>query len=82
MEREDAREFDISNWGKKQVGISDSEYGELLKRKGVVIVDEIGTKKSKEIVNLLPVELLEHYGAEVTIGDLTLEAYNIRIIHK
>lgn len=79
MEREDAREFDISNWEK--AGISDSEYDELLKKKGVVIVDEIGTKKSKEIVNSLSVELLEHYGVEVTIGDLTLEAYNIRIIH-
>lgn len=79
MEREDAREFDISNWEK--AGISDSEYGELLKKKGVVIVDEIGTEKSKKIVNSLSVELLEHYGVEVTIGDLTLEAYNIRIIH-
>lgn len=79
MEREDAREFDISNWEK--AGISDSEYGELLKKKGVVIVDEIGTEKSKEIVNSLSVELLEHYGVEVALGDLTLEAYNIRIIH-
>ena len=79
MEREDAREFDISNWEK--AGISDSEYGELLKKKGVVIVDEIGTEKSKEIVNSLSVELLEHYGVEATIGDLTLESYNIRIIH-
>lgn len=79
MEREDAREFDILNWEK--AGISDSEYGELLKKKGVVIVDEIGTEKSKEIVNSLSVELLEHYGVEATIGDLTLESYNIRIIH-
>lgn len=79
MEREDAREFDISNWEK--AGISDSEYGELLEKKGVVIVDEIGTEKSKEIVNSLSVELLEHYGVEATIGDLTLESYNIRIIH-
>lgn len=79
MEREDACEFDISNWEK--AGISDSEYGELLKKKGVVIVDEIGTEKSKEIVNSLSVELLEHYGVEATIGDLTLESYNIRIIH-
>ena len=79
MEREDAREFDISNWEK--AGISDSEYGELLKKKGVVIVDEIGTEKSKKIVNSLSVELLEHYGVEATIGDLTLESYNIRIIH-
>lgn len=79
MEREDAREFDISNWEK--AGISDSEYGELLKKKGVVIVDEIGTEKSKEIVNSLSVELLEHYGVEATIGDLTSESYNIRIIH-
>ena len=79
MEREDAREFNISNWEK--AGISDSEYGELLKKKGVVIVDEIGTEKSKKIVNSLSVELSEHYGVEVTIGDLTLEAYNIRIIH-
>lgn len=80
MEREDAREFDISNWEK--VGISDFEYGDLLKNKGVVIVDEIGTDKSKEIVKLLSMELLEYYGVEASIGDLTLEAYNIRIIHE
>ena len=80
MEREDAREFDISNWEK--AGISDSEYGDLLKTKGVVIVDEIRTDKSKEIAKLLSTELLEYYGVEATIGDLTLDAYNIRIIHE
>ena len=80
MEREDACEFDISNWEK--VGISDFEYGDLLKTKGVVIVDEIRTDKSKEIVKLLSMELLEYYGVEASIGDLTFEAYNIRIIHE
>ena len=79
MEREDACEFDISNWEK--AGISDFEYGDLLKTKGVVIVDEIRTDKSKEIVKLLSMELLEYYGVEASIGDLTFEAYNIRIIH-
>lgn len=47
----------------------------------LVIVDEIGTEKSKEIVNLLSMELLEYYGVEATVGDLALGAYNIRIIH-
>lgn len=79
MERKDACEFDVSNLGK--TGISDREYGKLLKKKGVVIVDETGTEKSKEIVSLLSKELLECYGVEATIGDLTPGAYNIRIIH-
>lgn len=79
MERKDACEFDVSNLEKTE--ISEREYGELLKKKGVVIVDETGTEKSKEIVSLLSMELLEYYGVEAAIGDLTPGAYNIRIIH-
>ena len=38
VEREDAQEFDISNLEKK--GISEFEYGEMLQKNGVVIVDD------------------------------------------
>lgn len=79
MERKDVKEYNISNLEKK--GITEHEYGEMLNKKGVVIVDEIGTEKSKEMVNLLSMELLKYYGVEVSIGDLTPGAYNIRIIH-
>lgn len=79
MERKDAKEYNISNLEKK--GITEHEYGEMLNKKGVVIVDEIGTEKSKEMVNLLSMELLTYYGVEVSIGDLTPGVYNIRIIH-
>lgn len=79
MERKDAKEYNISNLEKK--GITEHEYGEMLNKKGVVIVDEIGTEKSKEMVNLLSMELLTYYGVEVSIGDLTPGVFNIRIIH-
>lgn len=79
MERKDAKEYNISNLEKK--GITEHEYGEMLNKKGVVIVDEIGTEKSKEMVNLLSMELLTYYGVEVSIGALTPGVYNIRIIH-
>ena len=79
MARKDAKEYNISILEKK--GITEHEYGEMLNKKGVVIVDEIGTEKSKEMINLLSMELLTYYGVEVSIGDLTPGAYNIRIIH-
>lgn len=78
-EREDVQEFDISNLEKTD--ISKEDYGRLLKKRGVVIVNEIGTEKSKEIIELLKDELKEHYGVEASIGELSKEAYNIRFIH-
>ena len=78
-EREDAQEFDISNLEKPS--ISKREYGELLQKRGIVIVDENKTKKSKEIIALLKNELQEYYGVEAITGQLSKEAYNIRIIH-
>ena len=58
VEREDAQEFDISNLEKK--GISEFEYGEMLQKKGVVIVDENNSEVSKDIVAKLQEELLTH----------------------
>lgn len=79
MEREDAQEFDISNLEKK--GISEYEYGEILKKKGVVIVDENGSEQSKNIVEKLQEELEKYYYIKATVGKLSKNAYNIRIIH-
>lgn len=79
VEREDARAFDISNLEKG--GISEREYGELLQKKGVVIVDENNSQRSNEIIDLLKFELLNYYGVEASVGQLSAEAYNIRIIH-
>ena len=79
MERKDVQEYNISKLEKK--GITVREYGEMLNKKGVVIVDEIGTEKSKKMVDLLSRELLEYYGVVASIGNLTQGAYNIRIIH-
>lgn len=79
MEREDAQTFDISNLEKK--GISEHEYGKMLQKKGVVIVDENNSEKSKEIVEKLRNELEHYYSIKVSVGELSKEAYNIRIIH-
>ena len=79
IEREDAQAFDISNLEKK--GISEHKYGEMLQKKGVVIVDENNSEKSKEIVEKLRNELKHYYSIEASVGELSEEAYNIRIIH-
>ncbi len=79
MEREDAQSFDISNLEKK--GLSEREYGEMLQKKGVNIVDENDSEKSREIVEKLRNELGYYYNIEVSVGELSEEAYNIRIIH-
>lgn len=79
MEREDAQEFDISNLEKK--GISEREYGEMLQKKGVVIVDENDSEISKNIVAKLQEELEKYYHVKAAIGNLSEDAYNIRIIH-
>lgn len=79
VEREDAQEFDISNLEKK--GISEREYGEMLEKKGVVIVDENDSEISKDIVAKLQEELEKYYHVKATVGDLSEDAYNIRIIH-
>ena len=79
VEREDAQEFDISNLEKK--GISEREYGEMLQKKGVVIVDENDSEISKDIVAKLQEELEKYYHIKASVGKLSEDAYNIRIIH-
>lgn len=79
VEREDAQKLDISNPEKK--GISECEYGQMLQKKGVVIVDENGSEASKDIVAKLQEELEKYYYIKATVGKLSEEAYNIRIIH-
>lgn len=79
MEREDAQEFDISNLEKK--GITELEYGEMLRRKGVVIVDENGSENSRDMIDRLQHEFRRYYGIEAITGELSETAYNIRIIH-
>jgi hypothetical protein len=79
VEREDAQEFDISNLEKK--GISEVVYGEMLQKKGVVIVDENNSEESKEIIAKLQEELKKYYHVKASVGGLSKDAYNIRIIH-
>ena len=79
VEREDAQQFDISNLEKK--GISELEYGEMLQKKGVVIVDENDSEISKDIVAKLQEELEKYYNVKAAVGNLSGDAYNIRIIH-
>ena len=79
VEREDAQQFDISNLEKK--GISELEYGEMLQKKGVVIVDENDSEISKDIVAKLQEELEKYYHVKAAVGNLLGDAYNIRIIH-
>ena len=79
VEREDAQQFDISNLEKK--GISELEYGEMLQKKGVVIVDENDSEISRDIVAKLQEELEKYYHVKAAVGNLSGDAYNIRIIH-
>lgn len=78
-EREDVQTFAISKLEKK--GMSEQDYGQILKKKRVVIVDENHSEKSKEMVKRLSEELKRYYDIEPFAGKLTENAYNIRIIH-
>lgn len=79
MEREDAKEFNISSLEKQ--GVSEHQYGEILQKKGVVIVDENKSETSDDIVGRLKYELQTYYGIEASVGEVSPNAYNIRIIH-
>lgn len=78
-ERKDTKTYAISNLEKK--GISDRDYGEMIRKRGIVIVDENDTEKSKDMVEKLKNELQQYYGVEASVGRLSEQAYNIRIIH-
>ena len=54
---------------------------EKLGKKGVVIVDENNSEVSKDIVAKLQEELEKYYHVKAAVGNLSEEAYNIRIIH-
>lgn len=79
VERNNVQEYDISDLEKK--GISEEEYGKMLRKKGVVIVDESNSEESKVITKKLKEELEKYYQVNASIGNLSKEAYNIRIIH-
>lgn len=77
--RKDAHEYAISKLEKR--GITEHEYGEMLQKKGVVIVNESGSEKSHYMIELLKEELRKYYCVEATVGKLSETSYNIRIIH-
>lgn len=79
VERMDVQKYEISKLEK--YGIKESEYGELLQKKGVAIVDENGTEESFELICKLKEELEKYFFVEPTVGKLSRDAYNIRIIH-
>lgn len=79
MKREDAQEYAISKLEKR--GITEHEYGEMLQKKGVVIVNESGSEKSQYMIELLKEELRKYYCVEAAVGKLSETSYNIRIIH-
>lgn len=80
LERENAREYEISRLEKK--GITTQQYGKMLQKKGVVIVDDSGSEKAEEMVLQLQMELKKYYDVEAKRGKLSKTAYNIRIIHE
>ena len=63
------------------VALSCEEYGAIINGRKVVIVDENHTPKSEEVAKIVKNELQEVYKIEASIGELSREAYNIRIIH-
>lgn len=57
------------------------KLGQLLNRRGVVIVDENNTDDSRTIASRLMDELVKHYGINCIVGELDKDKYNVRIIH-
>lgn len=78
-EPEKEQEYELSKIEKKE--ISEIDYGNMLRKRGVVIVDENHSEKSKKIIQSLQHELETYYGIQPKVGILSKDAYNIRIIH-
>lgn len=79
MQVEESQEYEVSK--KEKEGLSEKGMGNILKQRGVVIVDENKTERSKEIVKKLKYELQKHYGVLAKEGELEKDKYNVRIIH-
>ena len=77
-ETKDTYDFEIPKSEKPQKLYP--HYGKLLNN-NINIVDEVKTKESEEIINKLIYELSTYYGVETTLGELSEERNNIRIIH-
>lgn len=80
QDRQETEVFEVS--ALEKTGKSEQEYGEILKKRGVVIVDENHSKESRKMVQQLQNELFDYYGIQSTIGELSRESYNIRMIHE
>ena len=78
-EREDAQCYNLSKLEKK--GMTGKEYGEMLNKRNVIIVNENDTAESKDLVEKLKYELETYYGVHATEGVFSNDAYHIRVIH-
>lgn len=62
-------------------GFENKEYGKLLSRKEICLVDEVQTEESNEKMKRVQEELKAYYGVSADFGVMKENAYNIRLIH-
>lgn len=78
-EAEHGERYNITKKAKPE--ITKKSRGILLNRRGINIVDENKTDRSKVISSNLILEFAKYYGVDCTEGDVDVTKYNVRIIH-
>lgn len=64
------------------VGFKNRNYGDLLKDKKIIVVDEVKNNDSKKLITLLSKILWEDFNVKIeTRDDINTEKYNLKIIH-
>lgn len=62
-------------------GFENKEYGKLLSRKEICLIDEVQTEESNDKMRRVQEELKKYYGVSAGVGVIKENAYNIRLIH-
>lgn len=78
-EAEHGERYNITKKAKPE--ITNQSRGQLINRRGINLVDENKTDKSKIISHRITQEFAKYYSIDCTEGDLDPDKYNVRIIH-
>lgn len=72
---------DYENFEFVEAGFENKEYGQILSRRDICLVDEVQTEGSRQMIGRVQEELNEYYGVSAEFDVIKENAYIIRLIH-
>jgi hypothetical protein len=72
---------EYKNYEFTEEGFENKEYGKILSRKEICLIDEVRTEESNNMMRRVQKELKKYYGLTANFGMIKENAYNIRLIH-